>query len=92
MPPIPLGFPFRLDDEQLDQAIEEMLEPANWPGFEDFARLLPELKLALIAAGFRERQRRDQAASATQALRAAYAILGVSIVTLIVAVLTAVTA
>jgi hypothetical protein len=26
-------------DERLDQAIGEMLEPANWPGFDDFAKL-----------------------------------------------------
>ena len=30
-------FPFQLDDEQLDQAIAEMLEPTSGPGFDDHA-------------------------------------------------------
>jgi len=47
VPSVPIGFPFKLDDEQLDQAIAGMLEPANWPGFENFANLGPELKIAL---------------------------------------------
>jgi len=76
-----IGFPFELEDEQLDKAIRDMLEPANWPGFENFAHLLPELKLALLAAGLREQQRREQAASAARALRPTYAILAVSMVT-----------
>jgi hypothetical protein len=92
MPSVPVGFPFQLEDEQLDAAIREMLDPQNWPGFDDFAHLLPELKIALLAAGLQERQRREQAASAQRALLAAYAILAVSVVTLIVAVITVATA
>jgi hypothetical protein len=88
MPSVPVGFPFQLDNEQLDDAIREMLEPENWPGFDNFALLLPELKIALLDAGLREQQRREQARSASRVLLATYAILAVSIVTLAVAVLT----
>lgn len=83
---MPVGFPFQLDDEQLDDAIEEMLRRENWPGFEEFASLPPELKVALLAAGLRERQQREQAASAARVLQVTWAILAVSVVTLIVAV------
>ena len=92
MPAVPVGFPFQLDDEQIDKTIQEMLGPENWPGFDDFGALLPELKVALLAAGLRERQRREQAASAARALQVTWAILAVSIVTLIVAVVTVATA
>jgi len=51
VPDVPIGFPFKLDDEQLDRAIADMLEPGNWPGFDDFAKLGPHLKPALLAAG-----------------------------------------
>jgi hypothetical protein len=88
MLPVPVGFPFQLDDEQLDEAIREMLERDNWPGFDNFALLRPELKIALLDAGLREQQRREEAASAARVLQATYAILAVSIVTLVVAVLT----
>jgi hypothetical protein len=67
-----------------------MLEPGNWPGFEDFAKLPPELKLALLGAGLRERQQREQARAAAQALRVAYATLATSLVALVVAVITSV--
>jgi hypothetical protein len=43
VPGVPIGVPFEPADEQLDQAIAEMLEPANWPGFDDFVKLAPEL-------------------------------------------------
>lgn len=92
MPSVPVGFPFQLDDEPLDRAIREMLEPENWPGFDDFSALVPELKVALLAAGLREQQRRDQAVSNARALQATWAILAVSIVTLVVAVVTLVAA
>ena len=92
MPSIPIGFPFLLDNEQLDEAIREMLKPLNWPGFEDFAQLLPELKVALVDAGLREQERREQATAAARVLRVTYALLAVSIVALIVAVITAATA
>ena len=78
MTSFPTGFPFELDDRELDKAIAQMLEPENWPGFDDFGRLLPELKLQLLSAGLRERQRREQAASTKRALRVAYATLAVS--------------
>ena len=107
MPAVPIGYPFQLDDGQLEKAINEMLDDkANWPGFDNFAALLPELKLALVANGLSERQRREQAAaaadelrvvrehaaSAKTALRATYAILAVSVVALIIAVVSALTA
>ena len=106
MPGVPIGYPFQLDDGQLDKAINDMLDKANWPGFDNFAALLPELKLALVANGLSERQRREQAAaaadelrvvreqaaSAKTALRATYAILAVSAVALIITVVSALTA
>jgi hypothetical protein len=88
VPTVPLGFPFKLDDQELDEAISEMLEPGNWPGFDNFANLLPELKLALVASGLRERQQRDQAASDVRALRVAYATLAISVIAIVVAVVT----
>jgi len=87
VPGVPIGFPFNLDDEQLDQAIAEMLEPAHWPGFDDFAKLGPELKVALLDAGLRERQQREQAAAAARTLRVAYATLASSVVALVVALI-----
>ena len=92
VPGVPIGFPFKLDDGQLDQAIAEMLEPANWPGFDDFAKLGPELKIALLGAGLRERQQREQAEAAARALRVAYATLAASVVALVVALITTLTA
>jgi hypothetical protein len=87
---VPSAF-LELDDEQLDRAIAEMLESANWPGFDNFAQLPPELKIELVAAGVRERERRTQAVSAARVLRIAYSTLAASIVALIVAVIAAVT-
>jgi len=87
VPSVPIGFPFDLDDEQLDQAIAEMLKPANWPGFENFANLGPELKIALLGSGLRERQQREQAKAAARALRVAYATLAASIVALVIALI-----
>ena len=46
--------------------------------------LLPELKLALLAGGLQERERREAAASARRALLVAYAALGVAAATLVV--------
>lgn len=92
MPGVPIGFPFKLDDEQLDRAIADMLEPGNWPGLDDFAKLGPDLKLALLAAGVRERQQRDQAESAARALRVAYATLVISLLAVVIALITALAA
>ena len=89
---VPVGFPFKLDDEQLERAISEMLERDNWPGFENFESLLPELKLALVAAGLREVAQRDQARSDRKVLQGTYAILAVSVVALIVSVIAVLTA
>lgn len=68
-----------------------MLRPENWPGFDNFAALLPELKLALVASGLQERQRREQSASSTRALRVAYATLAMSLMAVVVAVIVALT-
>lgn len=92
VPSVPIGFPFELDDEQLGRAIADMLEPRNWPGFDDFATLGLEHKLALVDAGLRERQQRDQREAAARALRVAYATLAVSLIALVVAVIASVTA
>lgn len=87
---VPLGFPFKLGDEALERTIADMLEPANWPGFDNFAQLQTELKFELVAAGLQEQERREQARSASRALRVAYAILATSMVALVVAVVAAV--
>jgi hypothetical protein len=91
MPPVPVptGYPFRLADRDLDVALAEMMNPASWPGFDNFGALLPELKLALLAAGLQERQRREMAVSGQRALRVAYAALVVSAATLVVSVVIA---
>jgi hypothetical protein len=86
---VPEGFPFRLTDEELEHVLDEMAEPANWPGFDDFRLLLPELKLALLASGLRERDRREGAASAARALFVAWAALAVAAVTLVASVVIA---
>jgi hypothetical protein len=88
---VPIGYPFQLDDGDLDAAIADMLDPANWPGFHDFGGLSPELKLALVANGLTERQRREEAAAALSALRLAYVAVAVSVAAIIVAVITALT-
>jgi hypothetical protein len=86
MTAVPQGFPFQLNDTELDEALEDMLDPASWPGFDNFSRLLPELKLALLAAGLQERERREAAASARRALTVAYAALVVAAATLIASI------
>ena len=90
MPPVPRGFPFRLTNSELDQALREMGNVGAWPGYDDFDRLLPELKSALLMAGLTERQRRDAAASATQTLMVAKITLAVVIVTLVASIVLAV--
>jgi hypothetical protein len=56
VPAIPDGYPF-LPDADLNSTIEEMLgDLKNWPAF---STLLPELKVAIIAMGFQERDRRE---------------------------------
>ena len=92
MPAVPIGYPFQLDGGQLAKAIDDMLDKANWPGFDNFAGLQPDLKLALVANGFSERQRREQAAAAATALRLTYVTLAVSIIAVIISVITALTA
>ena len=92
MPAVPIGYPFQLDGGQLAKAIDDMLDKANWPGFDNFAGLQPDLKLALVANGLSERQRREQAAAAATALRLTYVTLAVSIIAVIISVITALTA
>jgi hypothetical protein len=65
MPPVPEGFPYRLSDGELEATLDGMMDPASWPGFDDFGRLLPGTK-ALLNAGLQERLRRDLASSATR--------------------------
>lgn len=87
---VPIGFPFKLDDDNLERAIAETLEPANWHGFDNFTELPLALKVEMVAAGLHEQERREQARSASRALRAAYATLATSIIALLVAVIVAV--
>ena len=77
MPGVPIGFPFVLDDEHLDGAIAEMLEAENWPGFDNFALLGPELKLVLLVSGLQEQQRRERAAFAARMSPVVYVLLAV---------------
>jgi hypothetical protein len=57
---LPEGFPYKLTDAELDDAVDGMMARENWPGFHDdpFALLLPELKQQATAAGFAEKARR----------------------------------
>jgi hypothetical protein len=66
-----------------------MMDPASWPGFDDFGPLLPELKLALLAAGIHERSSRQSNVSAQHAIRLARAALWVAATTLIASILIA---
>ena len=66
MPPVPQGYPFGLSDDDLKNTLTGMMDPASWPGFDDFGRLLPELKLALLAAGIHEQGRRESAAASAR--------------------------
>jgi hypothetical protein len=88
--PVPVGFPFELQDLELKRALSEMLQGQNWPGFDEFSRLLPELKLQLVASGLQELQRRDNAKTAARSLLVACTALVVSIAPLAVAVTVAV--
>jgi hypothetical protein len=98
MPAIPDGYPFTLNDQDLDDALETMLgDLGSWPRF---STLLPELKLMIIAAGIQERTRREteelrrvarDAAdiarrTSTRALWISLAALAVALVTLVVAI------
>lgn len=89
MPPVPQGYPFATSDADLKATLGGMMDPASWPGFDDFGRLLPELKLALLAAGIQEQARRESAATSARSIRIAYAALGVAAVTLVVSVVIA---
>jgi hypothetical protein len=90
VPPVPQGFPFRLTDAELEQALGEMGNVGARPGYDDFDRLLPELKSALLVAGLTERQRRDLAASANQTITVARLTLAIAIVTLLASIILAV--
>jgi hypothetical protein len=87
--PVPEGFPFRLTDDELDAALHEMGNVGAWPGYDDFNRILPELKSALLSAGLAERQRRDLAASARHMLAVAKLTLAVVVVTLLTSIVLA---
>jgi hypothetical protein len=67
-----------------------MLDRGNWDGFDNVGGLQPELKIALVASGLRERERRQDVASAAKALRLTYATLVVSVIALVVAVISTV--
>jgi hypothetical protein len=86
--PLPVGFPYELDDKTLADALAWMTAEEHWPGFygDPFARLLPELKLAILTAGFRERERRAEATEQKTTLRLAQYTLAVSIVALIASI------
>jgi hypothetical protein len=54
---VPSDYPFGLSDDRLDAVIGDML--SGIPGFDNYGRILPELKLTLILIGAQERSRRD---------------------------------
>jgi hypothetical protein len=85
---LPSGFPYELDDAALAETLAWMMREDQWPGFygDSFQRLRPELKLALLASGFRERERRSEANETRFSLRLAQYTLAVSIVALIASV------
>lgn len=89
---MPARYPFGLTDSELQSALDSMMDPASWPGFDDFPRILPELKLALLTAGLQERARRESNVSAERALRIAYLALLVALATLVVSIIVLVTA
>ena len=89
MPPVPRGYPFDLTDDELRTTLSSMMDPGSWPGFDDFGRLLPELKLELLRAGIEERSRRERLSSDVKALRVAYAALVVSAATLLASIVIA---
>jgi hypothetical protein len=103
MAAVPEGYPFRLDDDELEETLDGMMDPSSWPGFDNFSRLLPELKTALLLAGLQEHSRREtaelrlltQEASestirmAKRSLAVAYAALVVALVTSVASIVIA---
>jgi hypothetical protein len=43
---VPSDYPFGMSDDRLDAVIRDML--TGIPGFDNYGKILPELKLALI--------------------------------------------
>jgi hypothetical protein len=79
------GFPSKLSDDDLAAVIDEWIAEYRsiWP-----TSKLPELSLAFVTSGLQEQSRRELAASARSAARAAQWVVGIAGLTLLVAVLT----
>ncbi len=95
MTAVPEGYPIGLNDAELEQALESMLDPSSWPGFDNFERLLPELKTALLMAGLQERARRETVQLRREAARdrrLAYVVLAVAVATLVASIVIALSA
>lgn len=85
--PVPEGYPFELSDEKLDAVLRDML--AAIPGFDDYRRILPELKLSLILIGAQERSRRNSDRLGSRSLLVAVLAVAVALVSLIVSIILA---
>jgi hypothetical protein len=86
---LPAGFPSKLSDDDLAAAIDEWIAEYReiWP-----TSKLPELSLAFVNSGLQEQSRREVAASAQSAARAAQFVVGIAGLTLLVAVVTLIVA
>lgn len=85
--PVPDGYPFQLNDAELDAVLRDMLTAI--PGFDKYGALRPELKLQLILIGFEERARRNADRFARQSLKVALIALAVAVISLIVSIVLA---
>jgi hypothetical protein len=86
---IPVGFPSELSDDDLQEAIERWID--EYAGTYPTTKL-PELLVAFVNAALQERSRREVAASAHAATRAARSAFIVAMLTLAVAITTLVVA
>jgi hypothetical protein len=85
--PVPEGYPFKLGDAELDAVLRDMLTAI--PGFDEYRRLLPELKLQLVLIGYQERSRRSADRFARRSLIVALIALAVAVISLGVSIILA---
>jgi hypothetical protein len=76
-----------LSDTELDAVLRDMLTAI--PGFDQYSRLLPELKLQLILIGYQERGRRNAERFARRSLTVALIAIGVAVVSFVVSIILA---
>jgi hypothetical protein len=85
--PVPTGYPFELSDKELVAVLRDMLTAI--PGFEQYSKLLPELKLQLVLIGYQERSRRNADRFARRSLIVALIAIGVAVISLVVSIVLA---